>query len=1480
MKRWRLRVVAGIAAGLAAMVVAPHAAVAAPPVAVAAARPRAVTLEQALQQLLAGQPQDKLPTDDPVDDAGLDRMLAQDLADYDEDPDVREAAKAVLATNDPAKIKDFLDNGLPVYRKAGEQRKKDQAERDRYLLQEWAETGTPSVREKAKALLAGTDDEKIAAFVATGKAAAELADKQDALSAADKAKTIRARVEQLVDQGGYEVQSLGQAALDSDDPAVIENFYTDGYKAASQHDADTQKQITEALAARSKAVDDLTDLARRATQAANAQKRIIEESITATKALTQAALSMGLANKDAKTADATYAADLPLRKAGNKTHTADLTALRTQACTDAASAGRNADQVTAHAGVAAVQAKTLQDTGLSHGIAWADVIQAQADAGTAAKQAAETACHAAEATEAAGKTLDADRNATVDADNAVKYRQAAEREQAAAEKLADRAEKLAAGAQAAAQDAHTQRLRAEKDADSAKTHADNAAGYYNDARRQRDVARAATAAAVMQQSRAYNAARHAIDQHNIVSTKASAAKKSQEESLAAGQRFLGIANRAKALSEKAQQNNENTKAKEIEAQLAEARRIQAETNCQHPGTGNGCPGTADMQKLRDDAARLKTDAATSRKAADQSHADAKAAAGEASAAAADARRAAAAAAAAAADARAAANEAALARQDAADAQAAAVKAINDANKANADARASVRAAREAINRASAAHADADLTSKAAQDAVRQSAIAAFQSRVSGRAALEARISAAGIADPAAAAIDLGSVYADTDSDAAFAIDLANNALLIGEQQATAAQKHADDAAAAATHAADMAAKAAAQVKPAYVAAQKAAEAAGRAVKASKDAIDAAREASKDAQATVGAAGAAGDAANEAGDWAAGAVDMAEQAGRDAGVAQQAANGAALYAGKARDAAFNADSLAKKIAAVSDSVTQISDGVWGTAEGIANMAETLHSQMWQAHNAEQQATETQFFTWLREQGDWISKFNPNPQISKGYIDSAIGMVQGAWTMDNCAVYGLRGMPSGPAHGDTVPDTSALPDGERVCFELVMGYQKMFSDPKQLLHWDDWKKDWQYAAGETAFDIVTIGLTDGEGSIAKLASLGTVTKATLKSIANISAKDLIVGLARFGEGGLLNAIKELGASTTARIVELTESLGGKLKVTFSPDELAAMSKAIKLKGIQTVENALRNLKDNPVIKGLQDLAKACLTRGNSFTPDTRVLLGDGTTTKPIADIRVGDHVLATDPAAGPTGDTVSEPVTDLITSDDTELTDLTVEQPDGQQAVLHTTAHHPFWNFGTRTWTEAGQLRAGATLATTHGKATAVTAVRNFNGDQSMHNLTVADLHTYYVLAGKVPILVHNCGRTVVFGVNKHSEALVAKLREMNIDAKTFNDPALAAVNPETGLAKWQELVNDAIKDSDTELHIALDGLDGNTPMAKFLNSYKLAKTPGAWGATDWELGQLGFYVRLGYRDWRSVKFYLGNKEVPAAEMPEPDWASLR
>ncbi|WP_329568549.1 LamG-like jellyroll fold domain-containing protein [Kitasatospora sp. NBC_01266] len=143
--------------------------------------------------------------------------------------------------------------------------------------------------------------------------------------------------------------------------------------------------------------------------------------------------------------------------------------------------------------------------------------------------------------------------------------------------------------------------------------------------------------------------------------------------------------------------------------------------------------------------------------------------------------------------------------------------------------------------------------------------------------------------------------------------------------------------------------------------------------------------------------------------------------------------------------------------------------------------------------------------------------------------------------------------------------------------------------------------------------------------------------------------------------------------------------------------------------------------------------------SFTPDTPVLMADRTT-KPIGTIKVGDKVQSADQTTGT--DQGGRSVLATLVHHDEDLIDVTVRQADGSTATLHTTTLHPFWDDTTHTWTPAGRLVAGHHLKTSDGAAVEILGTHVVAGSETMYNLTVDQLHTYYVLAGSTPVLVHN------------------------------------------------------------------------------------------------------------------------------------------
>jgi hypothetical protein len=156
---------------------------------------------------------------------------------------------------------------------------------------------------------------------------------------------------------------------------------------------------------------------------------------------------------------------------------------------------------------------------------------------------------------------------------------------------------------------------------------------------------------------------------------------------------------------------------------------------------------------------------------------------------------------------------------------------------------------------------------------------------------------------------------------------------------------------------------------------------------------------------------------------------------------------------------------------------------------------------------------------------------------------------------------------------------------------------------------------------------------------------------------------------------------------------------------------------------------------VADDVADIAKFC--RRNSFTPDTQVQMADGST-KPIGEVSIGDEVLATDPDTGQTG---PRRVTDVIRgSGSKDLVDVTI---DGH--VITATANHPFYDTKRDTWVNAGDLRAGEVLRGRDGPVRVEKVKKYSVPDQTVFNLTVAGVHTYYVVAGDSPVLVHNvCG----------------------------------------------------------------------------------------------------------------------------------------
>ncbi|MFI5736557.1 polymorphic toxin-type HINT domain-containing protein [Kribbella sp. NPDC051587] len=139
--------------------------------------------------------------------------------------------------------------------------------------------------------------------------------------------------------------------------------------------------------------------------------------------------------------------------------------------------------------------------------------------------------------------------------------------------------------------------------------------------------------------------------------------------------------------------------------------------------------------------------------------------------------------------------------------------------------------------------------------------------------------------------------------------------------------------------------------------------------------------------------------------------------------------------------------------------------------------------------------------------------------------------------------------------------------------------------------------------------------------------------------------------------------------------------------------------------------------------------------SFAGATGVLMADGSA-KAIKDIKPGDKVLATDPT---TGERAAKTVLQVWAHADT-LTDLVVAG-----GKVTTTEDHPFWSVTDGQFERADELAPGEKILSSTGHPVLIAGLAPETAHRAQaYNLTVAEIHTYYVLAGATPVLVHNAG----------------------------------------------------------------------------------------------------------------------------------------
>lgn len=261
------------------------------------------------------------------------------------------------------------------------------------------------------------------------------------------------------------------------------------------------------------------------------------------------------------------------------------------------------------------------------------------------------------------------------------------------------------------------------------------------------------------------------------------------------------------------------------------------------------------------------------------------------------------------------------------------------------------------------------------------------------------------------------------------------------------------------------------------------------------------------------------------------------------------------------------------------------------------------------------------------------------------------------------------------------------------------------------------------------------------------------------------------------------------------------------------------------------------------------------GQSFSADTKVQLADGGT-KDISDLKPGDKVKSTDTSTGKTNDSTTSAV---LVNHDTDLYDLTVHTANGDQ-VIHTTAHHLFFDRTTQSWVEAAKLPKGDQLATdsdpghdpydgTTATAEGGTTPADSSGD--MWDLTVPGDHDFYVMAGDTPVLVHNC---IDYGsINQYGQrsGVRARLDSSNLGGRTRPRPT--------------EPIPSYVPGQDNRTHLlgALIGGSNKRP-ENFVAMFREANNP--------EMLRYEYQIRDALKagqvvDFRATPIYRGNDSRP-------------
>ncbi len=1339
----------------------------------------------------------------PAGGTGFDRTRVLDLWHFG-GPQVRDAAARALSGTD-ADIQAFLTGDLPRLQKTDA----------RIGVNRMLAAGGPTVKDAAQQALDSTDDGALATFLKTGWRVPAGHDQ-------------RIRVDQIMAAGGPELRKAGQAALDAGTPEALQTFLRTGWQRPYETDLrirvnqylagggpEVRKSAQRALdAATAVAYNEFLDHDRAIAEARDQETATVAQLANAAKAAGEQAAQETQAAKDAS---------------ARAVREADLAKEAAQAAAQASASAQGNAQLAASAAQQAADAANNAAAAAREAVSAANA--ASSAARVAANAAARAASAAARAGQAASRAYSAASAAATDAGQALQAHQAA-----------DAARTAALGAQEAAQaathagDAANAAKSAAQAASSAGTHAADAAQAAADASANAQAAGADAARARQAASTARAAAARATRAAHAAEVFAAASAAAAYTARDAANRAASDANAAAAAADAAAEHAGNAA---DAAQQATDHANAATTAAQAAVTA------ADQAKQVYDAARTAEAErlATETDQADQTALAAAAAVGQ------------------------------LAVADRWNATQAELRAaetnrlIAEAGAAGTDPALAVTDARKVA--LALAESGGEWTQAAALDALRGADAVALEFVHSGiamaagqddRTTLRnltatgtAKFTAAAEAALAGSDADVQAFlrtqdYPGRETDDRIAVNqvlaaaqTAGNAVVRGAAQraldtgtdqalrqflvtgqfsaaATDDRIKANQILAAATSGPEL--KAAAQVAldgtagmlhqfllvGQFKAAQRDQDSASHdaevssylalAAQAAATASQNANEAQATAATARGAAEAASGYARQAQADAGRAADYARQAGESAQAAADSATRAAQSAATARNAAASAQQAARQAA---------QSATWATASAhqAAGFAADAYSSAHDAFLAAQQAGKD-----ARQAAD----------AARQAIDDATRKVN-----DARAAEAFRQANLCEQYRQIMPDVYTN------CIHLITASD--FEKGSLMLE-NGSMCELLYQHGSKVhnaclLDVLSPSFKQDQQLVITTAALDAATK----YLTLLAAVEAGVLCAAFEPCGVLalSIVPEGTAFTSWMAVAGVDAL------------------AVSRLGALLEETGVEASATQSALADAAALLRLCVP--NSFTGETPVLLADGTA-KPIRDVRPGDAVRATDPRGARTA---AEPVTRLITGRGLKhLVDVSVRGPHGTAAVS-ATADHPFWA-GTG-WVDAKDLRAGATLRTADGGAGVVTGVRTHDETTTVFNLTVRDLHTFYVLAGPTPVLVHNSGcEDIALGLETigNDEFALAE----------FSFEVGASPHQEWSTDKfWFDHVLDALEDGTTRIHFNLDGIAD--PVAFADSGVGVNPVTGFGRLTAWELNE----IRHTPEAWSRITFYRNGKAVP-------------